>query len=611
MKLLLLALFALLVACAPFDPGAPQDLPAGFPGGVNLGPGYLQRRQCVEARGHWDGSIFRATRFVAKDADDEVVLRGEVVAVTPLSHVIVGGAHLALEAESRFFDAEGAVLQPENLSVGAWVKAECIERADGLALRKLSVRNRPEGALDEIQGTITLADRKRHRLEIGGLPVRFDARAPVGWAVKDTAVPAPDVSAREFSADNNSGLARVRQLDDDDLAFADQHRVTDWLRFAGEVQYDMEWRGNHDLQDWQKRDRLIHELSATLELSMQFSRKVSAFTKLHLSSADVLFDQDNNIDLGQSVRVDESFVLLEDLIAPGVSLQVGRQDFDDGREWLMDDTLDAARLWLNLDESVFEASVSRKEFTSDPQHDGVDNWLLAWHGQPLRGTTATLYHMERQRDTAITMDRAWTGFTAEFSDSDWVLWGDGALLRGEEGLNRLHSWGLDFAAMWAPSGVAWRPSLYAGWAKGSGASFPAQNFQDGTFRQSGLNDNNDRFNGITSFRYLGELMQPELANMQVLTLGAGVRLDSDFSLDVVYHQYSQSVPMAHLFDTRLRLTPQGIDVRLGSEVDLILGVDCIPGVEMELVLAWFDPGRAFASNADDAWFMTLKLEHRF
>ncbi|MSR75357.1 MAG: hypothetical protein EXS14_07800, partial [Planctomycetes bacterium] len=49
--------------------------------------------------------------------------------------------------------------------------------------------------------------------------------------------------------------------------------------------------------------------------------------------------------------------------------------------------------------------------------------------------------------------------------TDWVLWGDGAVLHGSEGLNRLHSWGLDFAAMWAPSGTTWHPSLYAGWAK--------------------------------------------------------------------------------------------------------------------------------------------------
>ncbi len=615
MKKIIVLAAALLAftSCAAFDPGPPQELPAGLPGGKHVGTGFLQRRQCIEVRGRWEDGVFQAARFVLEEDDDEVVLRGAINAVVPGSFITVGEVQLRIDERSNMVDAEGKPLALDALTVGAWVKAETIASGDALLLRKLSLRTRKGTETDEIQGTITWIDRARRRLEISGIPVRWDLRVPVGWDVKDVPVPEADASTKDFSGQAN-GLMRVRKLDDDDLQTGDQHRLSNWLSFAGEVQYDLEWRGNHDLQDAQHRDRLIHEASTTLEFSMNFSRKVMAFAKFRAGAADVLFDQDAVVKGTDSVRVEEAFLLLEDLVAEGVSLEIGRQDFDDGREWLMDENLDAVRLWFNTGSSEIELSASRREFTRDPNLDDVTNYLAGWHTHPLSGLDTFLYAMTRRKDDDslyTSWRRHWYGLSAEYDSGPFTGWLDAALLRGHESIVRESSHAMDAMFMWAPSGIEWHPSLYGGYAFGSGAKWPLVNPEDGNFHQSGINDNNDRLNGITSFRYLGELVRPELANMRVFTVGGGVRWASDFSLDLVWHQYRQDVAAAHLFDSRLRLTPGGLFPQLGTEWDLILGFDAGRKFDMELVLAKFMPGRAFASTADDAWFLTFKAEYRF
>lgn len=613
MKLPLLVALLMFTACAPFDPGPPQELPAGLPGGKHVGTGFLQRRQCIEVRGAWEDGVFRASRFVLEEDDDEVVLRGAVGAVVPGKSITVGAVQLRLDERSSFVDAKGNPLALEAVPADSWVKAETIASGDELLLRKLALRTRGSTDQDEIQGKITWIDRARRRLEISGLPVRWDLRVPVGWDVKDVPVPEADASAKDFSGSAN-GLMRVRQVDDDDLQMADQHRLTKWLSFAGEVQYDLEWRDNHDLQDQQHRDRLIQEASTTLEFSMNFSRKVMAFAKFRGGVADVIFDQDSVVEGPDGVRVEEAFVLLEDLVAEGLSLEIGRQDFDDGREWLMDENLDAVRLWINAGGSALEVSASRIENTTDPNLADVNNYLVGWHTHPFTDLDAFFYAMTRRKDDEsiyTSWRRHWYGLSAEYDSGAFTGWLDAALLRGHESIVTESSHAMDAMFMWAPSGIEWHPSLYAGYAFGSGSKWPPSNLEDGNFRQSGLNDNNDRLNGITSFRYLGELVRPELANMRVFTLGGGVRWASDFSLDLVWHDYRQDVASAHLFDSRLRLTPGGLFPQLGTEWDLILGFDAGRKFDMELVLAKFMPGRAFAATADDAWFLTFKAEYRF
>ena len=62
---------------------------------------------------------------------------------------------------------------------------------------------------------------------------------------------------------------------------------------------------------------------------------------------------------------------------------------------------------------------------------------------------------------------------------------------------------------------------------------------DRNYRQSGLQDNNARFAGVTSFKFYGETVEPELSNLLIGTAAIGVRPTPRSSVDLVYHYYAQ------------------------------------------------------------------------
>ena len=147
-----------------------------------------------------------------------------------------------------------------------------------------------------------------------------------------------------------------------------------------------------------------------------------------------------------------------------------------------------------------------------------------------------------------------------------------------------------------------------GYAYGSGGS--SADGTDRTFRQTGFQDNNGRFDGVTSFRYYGELLDPELANLEVLTAGLGLHLSHNTSLDLVWHGYQQNELSTNCSDADIEAQPNGIDTDLGTEIDVVFGLRSERHWDLELVGAWFSPGDAF-DNTDDAFLGKLQLRYRF
>jgi hypothetical protein len=82
----------------------------------------------------------------------------------------------------------------------------------------------------------------------------------------------------------------------------------------------------------------------------------------------------------------------------------------------------------------------------------------------------------------------------------------------------------------AAGGEGGRPALTAAYAVGSGDDNPGHRV-DGAFRQTGLQENEARWTGITRFKYYGELLDPELNNLTVVTVGLGLRPTKRSSLD--------------------------------------------------------------------------------
>jgi hypothetical protein len=169
-----------------------------------------------------------------------------------------------------------------------------------------------------------------------------------------------------------------------------------------------------------------------------------------------------------------------------------------------------------------------------------------------------------------------------------------------------------------------RPSVTAGYAYGSGDSNSLRAETDGGFRQTRLQRNNDKYRGVDSFRYYGELLDPELSNMHIATGALGFRFWRDSSVEFVYHYYrqAQAKPYARnlAFGRDPNVDPLGRptndpppdDPDLGHEWDLIVGIDAWPGWELELVGAAFMLGDAFKPKDGQLTYLgELQIRYNF
>jgi alginate production protein len=128
-----------------------------------------------------------------------------------------------------------------------------------------------------------------------------------------------------------------------------------------------------------------------------------------------------------------------------------------------------------------------------------------------------------------------------------------------------------------------------------------------------LQDNEDRITGLGNVKYYGELLDPDLSNIEIFTAGVGIRPSASSSLEIVAHKYRQ----AKLDDDDIRGSPispelNGNSKDIGTEVDAILALRLGNGLGLESKLGWFSPGKAFDAPArDDAFFGKLRLVFRF
>ena len=141
-----------------------------------------------------------------------------------------------------------------------------------------------------------------------------------------------------------------------------------------------------------------------------------------------------------------------------------------------------------------------------------------------------------------------------------------------------------------------RPALTLAYALGSGDDKRPGSQE---FRQTGYEDNTGRFGGFSSFQYYGEVLDPELSNIEIMTVGGGLRFGYSVSLDAVVHVYRQQKPDDGLRAALLlQSPPDGEERDLGREEDFILAVQNIfKRASASYAFGLFEPGRAL--NATD------------
>ncbi|MGH7322428.1 MAG: alginate export family protein, partial [Candidatus Rokuibacteriota bacterium] len=396
-----------------------------------------------------------------------------------------------------------------------------------------------------------------------------------------------------------------------------RYRLAPFLTFGAEIELVYEFRHNLDLD--RRRDDDASLLTPELSLALSFAPdpRFQAFLNVALSRDFVLRDgvEGSRPSEDVALEVKEAFVWARSLPG-GLSVQLGRQRFEDEREWLYDEELDAVRVRYEHGAVAVELSASRnglvrKDVLRAAKRDRINNYVLHASYRPREDLMLEAYAIARDDRGADRQRPVFLGARSRGEPiEDLDYWLELGYVGGRNGPNRLRGWGVDLGATYELQ-VPLKPALTVGLAFGSGDR-DADDGIDRSFRQTGLQDNEADFGGAASFKYYGEALDPELSNLAVFTAGLGVRPSEKFSLDLVYHYYLQHRASEAIRGGGIDAEPSGRSRRLGSGVDFVVGVQEITNrVDGKLVLGYFMPGAAFPERTGGAWVVRTEVQFRF
>ena len=399
-----------------------------------------------------------------------------------------------------------------------------------------------------------------------------------------------------------------------------RNSLTRWFYYGGAVEIKADYERNYNLDD--DADILVLEPQFKLAFTIKPTRYIWSYTDFNLKHKTTTIDRQNNEDSKTSLTVKRAYVMF-DKILENFSFKVGRQRFKDKREWFYDEELDGARLYYRNQRFKFDVSASRENYFDDDllnssdNDDKINNYFASGQFKVSNENRVTLYALvrdDRSEDGGQpvflgTQIRGKYASKSSFWLSGAYVIGEDEITSGENKHDDIRAYGFDLGTTFVFD-TKLSPSLTLAFAYGSGDS-DEDDDTNKNFRQTDLQDNNARFNGVTSFKYYGELMDPELSNMSIWYGGVGIRPTKKSSIDLVYHDYRQVEASDEIRDSDLDTDPNGMDKDLGREVDLVIGYQEIKNLNTELIVAYFWPGNAFSDDADDALFAGLQMRYNF
>jgi len=558
-------------------------------------------------------------------AEGEVIAR-KVTIESPSQYPEIKGTISAIDSEGRIVTIPPfAILFTETTDIDDEAVA-----TDSYRFDELQVGWRLEVEVDRLQdGTLVAMDASVDKIpdddKVGLVEIEafIDEVRGASDATSRTAillgVPCRIPEDAVFAAQEGAGTRRLASppRDDDDIRGVSlyQRRIgSTELIVGGELQFELENRIDYALDDDVDEDIMTTEFQATIEVDWRITPDVFTFLKATTSYAAVIYDQDRDLDLGEDTRVVEAYGYWQYIADLPIAAQIGRQRFDDAREWYYDEEIDGARfIWFS---GPFEVEYSVSAFLNDNHlRDEITNQFVAASWEYAPRSRVTLHIVDIVDDSALDDSPFFVGLSTvgRWKGNEHAVryWGQFSIVDGTDGPQEISGQAVDLGAalQWRKARLA--PYVFAGYAWASGDDDTTGSSSD-EYRQTGYQDNNDKVFGVASYRYYGELFRPELSNMHIWTGGVGVRPVDWFSVDLVYHKYYQDVSSPTIRDSRLRADPDGNDVDLGQEVDLVFGFDKLwRRWDLEFVYGHFLPGDAFETTGDAAVFLALQVEMNF
>jgi hypothetical protein len=406
------------------------------------------------------------------------------------------------------------------------------------------------------------------------------------------------------------------------------------VQVGGSWEVTSEWRDNFDLDSQRARDRRVREHEVHLEARTRLGDRTELFMQLVGLHETRGTQGTPGSEVTHSLERGPMWLQRERLGGTPWLLQLGRVTLLDRRAWWWDEDLDGVRVRYLGDQFRLDTGVVREGLRKSsaepevaPDARGVTRWFgqaswpwakrhsleafwLVQRDDSRQPAPGTVFADEDSAD-ASDLDARWVGARAS---GEWrgkgalgrlSYWADLSWLAGREQVSRfderddggfvaraarsrrLRGQAIDLGAS-ATFNLPLRPLLTLGYARGSKE-----------FRQTGLQENKTRFAGVKRWQRYGELLQPELSNLEVLTAGTGVRFGRNSSLELLLHHYRQVSASAAVAGSRLSADPQGTARAIGRELDLLLAVRESRRVEFTVKASYFEPGSAFAPDALD------------
>ncbi len=547
----------------------------------------LRKGDTVEAKGNWDPNkgVFLAIEIEKLPNPSRPRVRGVVEAVDRgAGKLMILGRQVQVSGETAFLSASGkSVGGLSNLEPGR--RAEVTAKVDetgAWTATKVVWRGIKIPILDRVRGTITAVhrlDKSVETVEISGLLLG--------------ATPKTEFKSDYLEEELLGGL-----FADEGGPNAPHLRFGNRLLLSGDVRPSVRHEAGYALSEGD--DELVTtEPALTLQLAGEWGRAFHTLVDVRLGSQHVAtVDRFDLVEHQFEAR--QAYAVLRLPRHRGAALVVGKQRVRDHREWLFDEYLDGIRLYVyGTRPVVFEASYFPSLLA--PKGEKFETWddlLLRARYMPDSRNEASVYFLKRRDSSPRRRRPVYWGLS--YHGRPWRVlsgWLEASRLRGEDNGRPQKAWALDAGATLTTRGSV-RPSLTVAYAVGSGEKKEPDDPFSREFRQTGHQDNSGRFGGFSNFKYYGEVLDPELSNLKIYTLGAGLRFGYSVSVEGVYHLYRQ-----HRLDDELRarLAPEldGRSPELGRELDLVLGVQNLwKRVSFSYAFGRFEPGVAVTGRPD-------------
>ena len=401
--------------------------------------------------------------------------------------------------------------------------------------------------------------------------------------------------------------------------------ISRYLSVGGYLELDSKLERNFDLDGSEKDSLAIVEPILSVAARIEPIESVQAYINVRFAEeVDVKEQGKNDKDRDGKLKISQAYFSVEDIFEDS-TLTVGRQRLHDDREWLYDENLDAVRLQYDLPKTRFDLALSWEgvlddDLLNDGDDDRIDNVMFRVEHDLTRDVQFAPFVVYRYARTGEWERPLFLGFqSAGEVVKNLQYWQALSWVRGKEkeiekktGSSRIFRFdgiGLDLGARYEFD-ARYDPSVVLGFAFGSGDRDSDTAGRRG-FRQTGLQDNSGKLNGIPSVQYYGELFDPELSNLMVFTLGSGLRPTRNASVELICHYFRQHRASDELRDTDIDADPDGENEVLGSEIDLVAGLRYAK-FYVEANLGAFMPGNAFQGETDSpAILAQVKLRYKF